>query len=280
MTSKHSSTGFRMTTVKLGILTDGLIYQLYSDTEEENLMDDEPFAVVDLTQVAQEQIADDSFDALLKLRRDTFDPADVGADARRKIFISEYVEALEEAFNDPDVSIVRTLMDVAGVEERKTAKRLEEHKHYITEAMNTFFDKKLLERVGFADREDLVRVPPVETSPVVSAPEVPDEQPKVEDSGIVTTEAELEVYNYVRRRLPFLIDRNEDLFRKLEHVYFKDLKGTFAVSYKQDRKGRLFNFREGTEETYRFEFPASGETMTTNNLRYRQEIVGHFYETC
>jgi predicted type IV restriction endonuclease len=71
-------------TVKLGILTDGLIYQLYSDTEEENLMDNEPFAVVDLAQVAQEQIADDAFDALLKLRRDTFDPADIGADARRK----------------------------------------------------------------------------------------------------------------------------------------------------------------------------------------------------
>jgi hypothetical protein len=77
--------------VKLGILTDGLIYQLYSDTEEENLMDNEPFAVVDLAQAAQEQIADDAFDALLKLRSDTFDPADIGADARRKIFISAYV---------------------------------------------------------------------------------------------------------------------------------------------------------------------------------------------
>jgi len=61
-------------TVKLGILTDGIIYQLFSDTEEENLMDNEPFAVVDLAQVAQEQVADDSFNALLKLRRGIFDP--------------------------------------------------------------------------------------------------------------------------------------------------------------------------------------------------------------
>jgi len=51
-------------TVKLGILTDGLTYQLYSDTEEEHLMDNEPFAVVDLAGVAQEQIADDAFHAL------------------------------------------------------------------------------------------------------------------------------------------------------------------------------------------------------------------------
>jgi hypothetical protein len=49
----------------------------------------------------------------------------------------------------------------------------------------------------------------------------------------------MEVYDHVRHRLPFLIDRDEDLFRKLDNVYFKDFKGVFAVCYKQDRKGRL-----------------------------------------
>lgn len=201
-------------TVKLGILTEGLIYQLYSDTEDENLMDDAPFAVVDLTQVAQEQIVDDAFDALLKLRRDTFDPADVGADARRKIYISEYVRALERVFKDPTESFIRTLMDMAEVEGKKTTKLLEEHKPYISEALNTFFDKKLLERVGFADREDLVKVPPAETYSAPPAPQIPDDQTEPEDEGIVTTEEELEVYDYVRHRLPFLIDREEDLFQK------------------------------------------------------------------
>jgi predicted type IV restriction endonuclease len=252
-------------TVKLGILTDGLVYQLYSDTDQENLMDDEPFAVVDLTQVAQEQIADEALDALLKLRRDTFNPEDIGADARRKIYISEYVKALESAFKDPNESLVRTLMDMAGVEGKRTTKLLGEHKPYISEAMNTFFDKKLLERVGFAEREDLVKVSPPETGPAPSAPEVPAEQPAV-DSSVLTTEAELEVYDYVRHRLPFLIDRDEDLFRKLDIVYFKDFKGVFAVCYKQDRKGRLFNFREGADTKYRFEFPESGETIATDEL--------------
>ena len=218
-----------VTTVKLGILTDGLIYQLYSDTEEENLMDNEPFAVIDLTEVAQEQISDDAFDALLKLRRDTFNPEDIGADARRKIYISEYVKALEEAFKDPNENFVRTLMDMAGVEGKRTTKLLGEHRPYIGEAMNAFFDKKLLERVGFAEREDLVKVSPPETQPAPPAPEAPDEQPETEGSSIVTTESELEVNDYVRHRLPFLIDRNEDLFRKLDHVYSKDLKGFFAL---------------------------------------------------
>jgi len=75
-------------TVKLGILTDDLVYQLYSDTDQENLMDDELFAIVNLTEVAQEQIADDAFDALLNVRRDTFNPEDIGADARRKVYMA------------------------------------------------------------------------------------------------------------------------------------------------------------------------------------------------
>jgi hypothetical protein len=245
-------------------LTDGLTYQLYSDTEEENLMDNEPFAVVDLAQVAQEQIADDAFDALLKLRRETFDPADIGADARRKIFISAYVDTLEKIFRDPDERFVRTLMDMAGIEGRRMPRLLEEHTLYISEAMNTFFDKKLLERVGFADRSDIVKVPPAEAQP---APPAQDTlQGKAEDADIITTEAEMEVYEYIKHRLPFLIARDEDLFRKLDDLYFRDFRGIFAISYKQDRKGRLLNFREGTETKYRFDFPDSGETTTTDTL--------------
>lgn len=251
-------------TVKLGILTDGLTYQLYSDTEEVNLMDNEPFAVVDLAEVAREQIADDGFDALLKLRSEAFNPDDIGADARRKIFISAYVDTLDETFKDPDERFVRTLMDMAGIEGRRMPRLLEEHTQYIREAMNTFFDKKLLERVGFADRSDIVKVPPSEAptpTPVQDPPHGTAESP-----DIVTTEAEMDVYEYVKHRLPFLIARDEDLFRKLDHVYFRDFRGIFVISYKQDRKGRLLNVREGSEQKYRFDFPDSGETMTTDTL--------------
>jgi hypothetical protein len=82
----------------------------------------------------------------------------------------------------------------------------------------------------------------------------------------VTTEAEMEVYEYIKHRLPFLISRDEDLFRKLDNVYFRDFRGLFTISYKQVRKGRLLNFREGSEQKYRFDFPESGETVTTDTL--------------
>lgn len=257
-------------TVKLGILTDGLVYQLYSDTEQENLMDDEPFAVVDLSEVAQEQISEDAFDALLKLRREVFDPDNIGADARRRIYISAYVYALEQTFKDPQENIVRALMDVANIEGRRTNKLLAEQKSVVAEAINQFFDKKLLERVGFANREDLIRVPAADISTAVPTETSDDNGAKVEpvkgSSGIVTTDIEIEAFDYVGHRLPFLIERDEDLFGKLRHISYRDFKGIFAVSYKQDRKGRLFNLRDTQEARYRFEFPASGATIITDDL--------------
>jgi hypothetical protein len=257
--------------VKLGILTDGLVFQLYSDTGAENMMDDDPFVVVDLSEVAQDRISDNGLDALLKLRKGTFDPADVGADAKRKIYVAAYVDALDRAFQQPNEAMVRTVMDLAGTEGRRTSKLVEEHAPIVADAIQAFFDKKLLERVGFASRQDLVRVPPaiLATSPVpieTGTEPVPEPAAAVADSGIVTTDTERAVFDYVRRRLSFLIGRDEEMFKKLDHLFPVDYKTVFAVCYKQERKGKLFNFREGTSPQYRFEFLTTGENIQTDSL--------------
>ncbi|CAN5622058.1 type I restriction endonuclease [soil metagenome] len=257
-------------TVKLGILTDGLVYQLFSDTSRENMMDDEPFVSVDLAEVAEDRISENAFDAFLKLRKETFDPADVGADAQRKIHVAAYLDTLERLFKQPHEEFIKTLMDLAGIEGRKTSRLIEEHTPIVAEAINILFDKKLLERVGFANRQDLVRVTETDAVPETSEEANREreivEPPKSVDSGIVTTETELRVFDYVKYRLPFLIERDEDLFRKLDHIFMKDHKTVFVVSYKPERTGRLFNFQEGTAPKYRFEFTESNVSIDTDDL--------------
>ena len=197
-------------TVKLGILTDGLVYRLYTDTGLENMMDDIPFAVVDLSDVAREQIDQTALKALGKLRKGTFDPAYVGADARRRIYTSQYADALDPLLANPDERFVRTLMDVAGIEGRRTT-MVEEHAPIVRDAGEMLLDRKILERVGFADRKDLVKMRP-DTAPAPSIPVGEPEPAGTGESGVVTTETELQVYDYVRTRLPFLIAGDETLY--------------------------------------------------------------------
>ena len=241
-------------TVKLGILTDGLVYQLFTDTGLENMMDDEPFAVLDLNKIAQEQVTEAELDALARLRKGTFDPANVGADARRKIYLGTYVEVLSRTLSQPDERFVKTMLDLANIDGRRTSRMIEEHMPIIRDASQALLDRLILARVGFADRKDLVKVP-ADAAVLAEAPPAPA---PADDSGIVTTEAELEVYEYVRRRLPFLIAGDEELYERLQHIRPIDYKTVFSAYYRQERKGKLFNFWEGREPRYRFEFVALG----------------------
>lgn len=139
-------------TVKLGVLTDGLIWQLYTDTGRENMMDDEPFVSIDLASVAAEgHITQHQFDALVKLRNGSFDPTMVGADARRKLFVEAYLGVLERNFQAPTEPFVRTMMDLAAIDGRRTGRLVDEHAGLIQDALQSLLDRKILERVGFAD---------------------------------------------------------------------------------------------------------------------------------
>lgn len=270
-------------TVKLGILTDGLVYQLYTDTGLENLMDDTPFAVVDLSEIAREQIEQTAFDALSKLRKGTFDPAYVGADAKRRIYTATYADALDKCLANPDERFVRTMMDVAGIGGRRTGRMVEEHAPIIRNAAEVLLDRKILERVGFADRKDLVKMRPEVPPPVIPAGEPEPSTVAGTETGVVTTETEVQVFEYVRTRLPFLIAGDEALFAQLAHVRPVDHKTVFCVFYKQERKGRLFNFREGRSPRFRFEFAGDGApVLETDSLSdidqplltvYRQRVA-------
>lgn len=252
-------------TVKLGILTDGIAFQLFTDTGAENMMDNDPFIAIDLSEVARGNVSAEALDALLRLRKGTFDPADVGADARRKIFLAGYVRLLEASFREPPESLIRHLMDVANVEGRRTSRLLEEHTPIIREALKAVFDRMVLERVGFGNREDLVRVQAI--LPAQEAEETPAvvaEDPTA--ARVVTTEAERAVYEHTRFRLAFLLGGDEAAYGALSKLQCVDYKTVFCVYYKQERKGRVFNFWEGTlSPKFRFEF-ATGEQVHTDDL--------------
>ncbi len=249
-------------TVKLGILTDGVVYELFSDTKLENMMDDEPFARLDLRAIADDRIDPTALDAISRVTKEQFDPANVGADARRKLFLALYIDSLDQLLAEPGDALVRTLMDMAEVEGNRTARLIQENRPLVREAVQMYMDRKILERVGFASRQDLVR-----TTPAPEAEVKPDE-PKPSDAerlGIDTTELELFTYDYACKRLSFLV-QEEALFEKISNVKWVDHKTVFVVYYRQERKGRLFYFREGKEAKYRLEFGDDCQVVETNNL--------------
>jgi len=81
---------------------------------------------------------------------------------------------------------------------------------------------------------------------------------------IVTTERELAIVNYVRRRLAFLIS-DDALFNAIDRVEYKDYVGKLSVYYDKESTGRMFDYVGGADGIDKYIFPAPyGEIITSN----------------
>lgn len=98
-------------------------------------------------------------------------------------------------------------------------------------------DKKILERVGFADRP-VVKLDPAAKPQSEQASHEPDDVEEDEKDWTVPTEIESDVFEYCCRRLAFLT-KDEMCFREIEKIKYQALKRTFRVFYKRPNQRRL-----------------------------------------
>lgn len=234
--------------VKLGILTDGLVYEFFADCDSPNMMDDEPFLRFDFTDFANGRIDNEQVKAILTFAKNEFDPDNVGAEAKKKVIFSSIINFLEKNLEEPSDDFVGYLLkNSEGVNQKITRKVLEENTEIVKAAFKGFIDKRILDRVGLADKR-LVKIEEkkeeVDTPVVVPTPQ----------SDIITTDEELYAFNYAKQRLAFLVDTDE-LYAGIDKIEWKDFKTTFTVFYKKERSGKIFNFIENGDGSKTFTFP-------------------------
>lgn len=262
-------------TVKLGILTNGLRYECFADTDEPNMMDQTPFLVFDIADIAAGKAEERVVAGVADLSKERFDPANVGTEARRKLLLSNFIAALSNWQADPSGDLVRLLLKEAGFSGRMTAGIVEESRDLAIQAFATFIEKAILKRMGLTPpKEDVVVEVAPHTTPTVA--------PLPSDNGIITTATEMMVYDYAMRRLAYLVD-SDDLFDALSKVQYQDLKTTFKVFYNRPVAGVLFTFKEGPNGELRFTFPAQEDkeisTKTLSDIDqtllevYRQRVA-------
>lgn len=233
--------------VKLGVLTDGLRYEFYADSDAPNMMDETAFLSLDLRSVAEGKIDDRMLEGVAAMRKGMFDPENVGAEAKRKLILSNIVERLEAQARSPSDEFVRLFLSDGNLGGRISRKMVDAYRDLVTEAFKAFIDQKILARVGLADKK-LVRIEK-EPEPAPGTPEKAAE----DRSGIETTDAELKVFHYARERLAFLVE-SDALFREVSKVHYRDYKTTFRVFYGHERAGGLFNLRTGRDGKMAFTF--------------------------
>lgn len=178
---------FMTADVKVGILTNGIIYKFYSDLEAKNKMDLKPFLEFDMLDIKEPLVEE-----LKRFRKESFKTDEIVSAASGLKYTKEIKRIFGVELDSPSDDFVKFV--TKQVYSKKITKRVRgKCKDIIHHAFKEFVNDKISDRLEKAlERESAGET---KGEGIASENEKPEEE---EGDGIVTTEEEIEGYHIVR----------------------------------------------------------------------------------
>ncbi|HLV29418.1 MAG TPA: type I restriction endonuclease [Burkholderiaceae bacterium] len=189
--------------VAVAAITNGREWRFFTDLVNRNIMDREPFLVVDF-----EEPAEDTADQLQRFHYDKLEPDALRALAEENIYLTAFREAITDSLRDGDLDFVRYVATRAGIQRTFTGRFLESIQPIVKQAVAQSISGMVA--TSLSRPEKLEEAPPVE---VVADDDSPIVDP--DNEKIVTTAEERRLYEICQDILP-----DEDLSMRDTETYF------------------------------------------------------------
>lgn len=248
--------------VRLGIATDGIVFDLYVDTEQPGRMDDEAFLSFDLEAIARSGVTEDLTEPLAAIGKGRFDPTAIAELAHVLIVKRRLRTVLLEEAKGPSHDFCRFALQRIGL---KNVRPEAIERHYAPMVRAAFEESLVMPVVERLRGEGMT------TASAANA------QLQAVEQRMARTERELSLLAYVRRRLAYLIE-TEAQFAGLDDVFMKDYLGRTTFFYHRERKGRLFDVIEASDGNHRYIFPDPIGSISTSRLSDLDEALKAVYE--
>lgn len=173
---------FSVTEARFAVLTNGIVYRLFTDLERPNIMDPQPFFEFNLLQLKQSDLAE-----LLKYAKHAFDQDLILGSANEIKYINAIKAHLFAEFTEPSDDFIR-LLTARVFDGRLTASVRGRFAVYTKKALSEVVAQLMSDRL----REAFQAAPPA-----VAAKDEPDEQ-EVDEQGLITTPEEWQGFYIVR----------------------------------------------------------------------------------
>ncbi|WP_424230429.1 type I restriction endonuclease [Actinophytocola sp.] len=191
---EHASQLFRyfaVTNARIAILTNGEVYQFYTDLDAPNRMDAKPFLVLDFA-----ALDDTLLPELAKLTKESFDLDSVISAAGELKYIGQLKRVLAAQFKQPEDDWVRFLT-TRVYEGAFTQKVREQFMPLVVKAAGQFLNEQVNDRL-----KNALAGPDSYVSVSSGAPEetesVSEERPVDAGGDVITTDEEVEGYRIIR----------------------------------------------------------------------------------
>lgn len=219
LTLEHASQLYRyfsVTNARIAILTNGEVYNFYTDLDAPNRMDGKPFLILDLGDIDESLIPE-----IRKLTKETFDPDSVISAAEELKYLGAIKRAISSEFREPSDDWVK-FFTTRVFEGSFTQRVREQFTPLVTKASSQFLNDQVNDRLKSAlgSPSYASAATPVQSSPLTSQVAA-EEDLEAETDGIVTTIEEIEGYQIVKAIACGVV--------RPQRVAHRDAKSYFAI---------------------------------------------------
>jgi len=237
LSTKHASQLFRyfsVTNARIAILTNGEIYEFYTDLDAPNKMDEKPFLTLNISNLDEHIIPE-----VKKLTKSSFDVDSVVGAAGELKYLNQIKKVLQEQFKSPEEDFVKFFTSKAydGVQ---TAKVKAQFLEITTKALKQFLNDSINDRLKSAigTNEEIS----AKTQPLPETTEVESEINEETKPGIITTQDEIDGFNIIKAILRAKFD--------VSRIIARDTKSYFGVLLDDNNRKPLCRLHFNAKQLY------------------------------
>ena len=136
---------FQATKARIGILTNGRQFQFFTDLDHQNLMDERPFAEIDLSDLKSAPL-----EQIKQLSKSMFDLETLLSTAERLKYLRGVKEEIRTELTEPSDWLVREMARRVHTSERVTGQLLEKFKPVVIDAIKAVINDRINDRLSSA----------------------------------------------------------------------------------------------------------------------------------
>lgn len=224
---------YHVSKARFGVLTNGIIYNFYTDLEQPNIMDEKPFLTINL-----EDLKDSSIKVLEKFTKNSFDLESILDSAESLKYIKAIRKEFEKEVNDPSDDFIRLLVN-KFFDRPLTANRMVVFREYTKRALTSSINESISSRLKSAlNINDNIQVNTDENR-IDTLDSIDD---NTEVSKIITTEEELEAFHIIKAILREKIPS--------DRIAYRDTQSYFGILLDDNNRKPICRLRFNSSNKY------------------------------
>ncbi|BAK99174.1 putative endonuclease [Oscillibacter valericigenes Sjm18-20] len=232
---KHDSQLFRYfgtTPAKFAILTNGIIYRFYTDLDNQNKMDDDPFLAINILDIRDNQVPE-----LKKFCKSEFDIDSIFSTASELKYVHSFKDIFAALLENPTDDFTRFFLQ-SCYSGQKTQNVLDKFRPILKKALNDQISEMMNDKIKVAlgGSGGSVTVAGAKPQDIATTPQTSEgDTPEKRAPNIVTTEEELEAYFIIKNLLSDIVD--------IHDITYKDTESYINILYKANTRKWICRLR-------------------------------------